>query len=80
MGDPKCQHMVISGFSQRDVRAAEAVSCDADKLALNLLDIFFTKDVLSTSLVTKWDGRVMLDQDTIEGIHCDSLLVCRLHV
>ena len=31
---------------------------------------FFTKDVLSTSLATKWDGRDMLDQDTIEGIRC----------
>lgn len=53
LGDPKGQHIVISGFSQRDVRAAEAMSCDADKLALNLLDIFFTKNVLSASLVTK---------------------------
>lgn len=75
LGDPKGQHMVISGFSQRDVRAAEALSCDADKLALNLLDIFFTKDVLSTSLVTKWDGREMLDQDTIEGIRCKCFLI-----
>ena len=70
LGDPKGQHVVIPGFSQRDIRAAEAVSCDADKLALNLLDIFFTKDVLSTSLATKWEGHEVLDQDTIEGIRC----------
>lgn len=50
---------------------AEAVLCDADKLALNILDIFFTKDVLSISLVTKWEGHEMLDQDTIEGIRCE---------
>ena len=31
--------------------------------------------VLSTSLVTKWDGHEVLDQDTIEGIRCERYII-----
>ena len=60
--------IVIHGFQQRDVKAVGATST---KLALNLLDVFFDKQTLATSLVTKWEGRNLLNPDTIEGIRCE---------
>ena len=58
----------------RDVISAEGVSTDASKLALNLLDVFFTKDILSISLATRWEGRDLLNPEVIEGIRCKRII------
>ena len=51
----ECIHLALANFTQRDVIPVEGVSTDASKLVLNLLDVFFTKDILYTSLATRWD-------------------------
>ena len=38
------------------------------KLALGLADILFTREELASSLVTKKEGRNLLDPEKIEGI------------
>ena len=68
LGNPSGHYIVIDAFQQRDVKVVEATST---KLALNLLDVFFDKQTLATSLVTKWEGRNLLNPDTIEGIRCE---------
>ena len=64
----------MADFTQRDVISVEGVSTDASKLALNLIDVFFTKDILSTSLATRWEGRDLLDPEVIEGIRCKCII------
>ena len=69
MGCPTGECIHLADFTQRDVISVEGVSSDASKLALNLIDVFFfTKDILSTSLATRWEGRDLLDPEVIEGI------------
>lgn len=70
LGDPKGENVTVPGVSQRQVRAEEAKAKSAQKLALHLMDIFFTKDQMATSLCTKWEGRDLLDPDIVEGIRC----------
>ena len=43
LGDPKGEKITASGVSQPKVRAEEAKAKSAQKLALYLMDIFFTK-------------------------------------
>ena len=62
------KHIVIPGYSQTSVRALEALSTTAAKLALGLTDILFTKDELSSSLVTVKEDRDLLNPDRVEGI------------
>ena len=57
--------MALTNFTQRDVIQVEGVSTDASKLEHNLLDVFFTKDVLYTSLATRCEGRDLLDPKVI---------------
>jgi hypothetical protein len=69
LGNPRTdKHIVITGYSQTSVRALEALSTTANKLALGLTDILFTKDELSSSLVTVKEDRNLLNPDKIEGI------------
>lgn len=69
MGNPRTDHhIIISGYSQASVRSVEALATTPAKLALGLADVLFTKDELSTSLVTKKEGRNLLDPDKVEGI------------
>ena len=69
MGNPRTdKHIVIPGYSQTSVRALEALSTTAAKLALGLTDILFTKDELSSSLVTVKEDRDLLNPDRVEGI------------
>ena len=69
LGNPRtAEHIVIPGYSQTSVRALEALSTSPDKLALGLVDILFSKDELSSSLVTVKEDRELLDPDKIEGI------------
>ncbi len=66
MGNPRTdKHIVITGYSQTSVRALEALSTTANKLALGLTDILFTKDELSSSLVTVKEDRNLLNPDKI---------------
>ena len=60
----------VPGCSHTTVRALEASSTTLDELALGLADILFTKDELSSSLVTQKEGRNLLDPDRVEGIRC----------
>ena len=52
------------------VRAIDALCRDGFELARRLLDLFFTKQQLSSGLVTKWEGRELLDPQIVEGICC----------
>lgn len=70
LGGPKGENIIVSGFTQRQVRAEEANAKGAQKLALHLMDVFFTGDKMATGLCTKWEGREQLDPDIIEGICC----------
>lgn len=70
LGDPKGENIIVPGFTQRQVRAEEAKAKGAQKLALHLMDVFFTRDKMATGLCTKWEGREQLDPDIIEGIRC----------
>lgn len=78
LGDPKASvgsdKLLTPNFTQQQVRSVDTRARDSTKLALGLLDIFFTKDKLSRSLCTKWDGREQLDPDIIEGIRCKYIL------
>lgn len=42
----------------------------AKKMALSLLDVFFSKETLAKSLCTPWQDRDLLDQNVINGIRC----------
>ena len=69
LGNPRSDHqIVIPGCSHMTVKALEASSTTPDELALGLADILFTKDELSSSLVTQKEGRNLLDPDRVEGI------------
>ena len=59
-----------------DIRAVQVLSKDAAKCALSLLDVFFSKECLVRSLVTKKDDKDLLDPDVIEGIRCKIILHC----
>ena len=74
LGCPTAECIHLADFTQRDVISVEGVSTDASKLALNLLDVFFTKDILSTSLATRWEGRDLLNPEVIEGIRCKCVI------
>ena len=69
------QQIVIPGCSHTTVRALEASSTTPDELALGLADILFTKDELSSSLVTQKEGRNLLDPDRVEGIRRKTVLL-----
>ena len=73
LGCPTGECIHLANFTQRDVIS---VSTDASKLALNLLDVFFTKDVLSTSLATRWEGCNLLNLEDIEGIRHVLIMSC----
>lgn len=68
LGDPSGEKVFIHGYSQHRVRAVEGLSADPTKMALALLDVFFTKEQLGRSLVTNKDGRDLLDPNIIERI------------
>ena len=53
-GNPRTeQHIIVAGCSQASVRSMEALATTPAKLALGLADVLFSKEELSTSLVTK---------------------------
>ena len=73
LGDPKGavgeKRIFIKGTSQMQVRAQEARSKSACKLALELLSLFFTKEKMAESLCTPLEGKKLLNPEIIEGIH-----------
>ena len=76
LGNPRSdQQIIIPGYSHTSVRALEASSTTPDQLALGLADILFTKDELSSSLVTQKEGRNLLDPDRVEGIRRKIILL-----
>lgn len=64
LGNPRSeQHIVIPGYS---VRVLKASSTTPDQLALELADILFTKDELSSSLVMQKERVTMfLGENTV---------------
>ena len=72
VGDPQSHHseVWIEGADPESVSAAESVSYDAEKLALNLLSALFTLTELATGNCTqpKKDCYHLLDQKKIHGI------------
>ena len=57
LGDPKGENIIVPGFILHQVHAEEAKAKGAQKLALYLMDVFFTRDKMATGLCTKWEGR-----------------------
>ena len=53
------------------MKAKENASTSATQLALKLMDIFFTKEELSSGNCTQAEGRELLRQDVIDGIRCE---------
>ena len=76
LGNPRSdQQIIIPGYSHTSVRALYASSTTPDQLALGLADILFTKDELSSSLVTHKEGRNLLDPGRVEGIRRKIILL-----
>ena len=73
LGNPHTEQHIIPGYSHTSVRALEA---SPDQLALGLADTLFTKDELSSSLVTEKGDRNLLDPDRVEGIRRKIILLC----
>ena len=75
LGDPYgregVEKILIPGFTTQQVRAVDTKSKTPTKLALTLLDVFFTREKLAKSLCTRWEGREQLDPMIIEGIRCE---------
>ena len=72
LGDPYGDNIFVEHptITRNDVRALEALSKGDQKLALAMVDLFFSKDVQAASLVTRKEDRNLLDQNIIEGIRC----------
>jgi len=75
LGDPRShlsegRKIWIEGVKQERINAAESVSYNADKLALNLLSALFSTTDLATGNCTqpKREGIHLLDQKKILGI------------
>lgn len=62
------EKIFIPDTKPQDIRAVEALNKEATKFTLALLDVFFSKETLSRSLVTRKEGRDLLNPDVIEGI------------
>jgi len=58
-----------------EIRACEARSKYARKLALKLLSLFFTKEQLAEGLCTPMKGKNLLNPEIIEGIRYKSLII-----
>lgn len=56
---------------QKDIKAVEALQKAPTKFALALMDVLFTKEKMVKSLVTKKEGRDLLEPSIIEGIRCE---------
>ena len=72
LGDPYGESKFIAHpmIKQRDIKATEAVCNNGKKFVLARLDVFFNKATLARSLVTRKEGRDLLDPDVIQGIRC----------
>ena len=63
--------MYIEGFTQSAVKAKEVASSDAVKLALNLMDLFFSKQEMASSSCTETKGKQLLDPTIVDGIRSE---------
>ena len=76
LGDPNGQHVRIPGYKQVDVLARENSTLTAQKLALKLVSLFFSKETLSNAICTPQNedssagSKDVLDQNIMEGIRC----------
>ena len=69
LGDPDDDPVIVEGWTQLQVIAKETATRDATSLALKLLDVFFTKKQMGYGCCTEVEGRGLLRQDIINGIH-----------
>ena len=84
LGNPSSsEHVTIPDVSQLDVIARENKTSTAQKLALNLLALFFKKEQLVNGICTPQaegspaQNRDILDQRIIEGIRCKQTYTIR---
>ena len=70
LGNPKGEKVWVPGGDPKKVLAAEVVSDSPAKLALALLNVFFTEQEMASSNCTPAPSRQLLNPNIISGIHC----------
>lgn len=84
LGDPKGEHVIldeqVTHVRQREVTAVETKCSSPNKMALSLLDLFFSKHQLATSLATICEGRELLDPQIISGLKCKAILFVYVYI
>ena len=76
LGNPKGEHQYVSNISQLEVTSRESIATSAQKLALSLLDLFFTQEQLANAICSPickgsmTSEKELLDQRIINGIRC----------
>ena len=85
LGDTHGQNLFVAHptIKQSDVRANEALSKAPGRFVLSMLDLFFSRSTLSSSLATK-KGKDRLDADIMEGLRRKlekmvPLCLCKVH-
>lgn len=79
MGDPGGEYVCIDGIPQGRVIACEFMAKTPEKMALNLMGLFFTKDQLSKGNCTPTiSHKEILDPSIINGIRCKCTLKCTM--
>ena len=75
LGDPRGEHVVLSGYTQAQVKAKENSATDACALARKLMELFFTREEMANGNCTEADGRTLLNPEVISGMKCKIYLV-----
>ena len=70
LGDPRGEHVTITGYTQSQVKAKEVSVVDAGPLALSLMDLFFSREEMARGNCTDAEGRNLLEPEIISGIRC----------
>ena len=78
LGDPRGEHVVLSGYTQANVKAEEYSATDACALARKLMELFFTREEMANGNCTEADGRILLNPEVISGIRCKIYLYSSL--
>ena len=75
LGDPEGENVYIDGVVPARVISSEFMAKSPEKLALNLLGVFFTQDQLTKGNCTPTpDHKDLLDPRIINGIRCKCIL------
>jgi len=77
LGNPRGgpNEMVVVKGNSFLVKAKEAACSNASSLALKLMDVFFTREELSSGCCTEAKGKALLDPEVIDGIRSEFLVL-----